>query len=240
MFPALLVGVVLGVGCGVFGGTLTAADAGLRAVLHVFAGLVLGCGAGSAIAVYFVAWLAPSTIAGLAAALAVAITVAVRHWPPNTDNRERLQSWMEGLRLAVEAIMAKYRPLPAPTFNEHDPVSQREFIDNTAESLYRILGQMVQFPVITDKGRADIDRIHAQLAEKRAQKRPQLHEAPVRLDYSRDVIAAAQAATGVVREQVGTTELCTQMGPEWVQRYSRHQDLFISMVTAMIILVPGL
>lgn len=168
------------------------------------------------------------------------LQAAVRHWPPNTGNRERLQSWMEGLRLAVEVIMAKYRPLPAPTFNEHDPVAQREFIDNTAESLYRILGQMVQFPVITDKGRADIDRIHAQLAEKRAQKRPQLHEAPVRLDYSRDVIAAAQAATGVVREQVGTTELCTQMGPEWVQRYSRHQDLFISMVTAMIILVPGL
>ncbi|SIC21507.1 hypothetical protein [Mycobacteroides abscessus] len=165
---------------------------------------------------------------------------AVRSWPPNTDNRERLQSWIEGLRLAVEAIMAKYRPLPAPTFNEHDPVAQRAFIDNTAESLYRILGQMVQFPVITDKGRADLDRIRAQLAEKRAQKRPQLHEAPVRLDYSRDVIAAAQAATGVVREQVGTTELCTQMGPEWVQRYSRHQDLFISMVTAMIILVPGL
>lgn len=165
---------------------------------------------------------------------------AVRSWPPNTGNRERLQSWMEGLRLAVEAIMAKYRPRPAPTFNEHDPEAQREFIDNTAESLYRILGQMIQFPVITDKGREDIDRIRAQLAEKRAQKRPQLHDAPIRLDYSRDVITAAQAATGVVRDQVATTEQCTQMGPEWVQRYSRHQDLFISMVTAMIILVPGL
>lgn len=170
------------------------------------------------------------------------LQAAARTCANTAENADRFAAWVEGLRMSVDAVRAKYRqrPEPASAQTQHNAFAQLEYLEQSQVRIDTRLEKLSRFPVMSAKGRADIDRMRTEMAERLAQKRPQLTNAAIRTEYARDLVWAAEAAHTVLRDQVATTAQCVAMGRWEVQRYSTYQDLLRSFVTALLVMVPGL